>query len=65
MRTARIICAFILAALLCAATCAATAEAAVPFVRIDRDDPQAWRRELDNVRFLKTDLFAFQKVKAK
>ena len=59
MKTARNLCTFILAALLCAAACAATAEAAVPFIRIDRDDPLAWQGELDNVRLLKDDLFAF------
>jgi len=65
MKTARNLCVLILAALLCAAACAALAEAAVPFIRIDRDDPQAWQGELDNVRLLKDDLFAFQEVKAK
>lgn len=32
--------------------CAATAAQAEVFIRVDRDDPEAWRRELDNVRFL-------------
>ena len=31
--------------------CALAAQAEV-FIRVDRDDPEAWRRELDNVRFL-------------
>ena len=43
MRTARSICAFILAALLFTAACAAMAEAATPFIRVDRDDPDAWQ----------------------
>ena len=65
MRITRSICALILAVLLCAAACAAMAEATVPFIRMDRDDPEAWQGELDNVRLLKDDLFAFQEVKAK
>ena len=46
---------------------AASAESAVtvPFLRMDRDDPEAWRGELDNVRLLKGDLFEYQSVSAK
>ena len=32
--------------------CAAAAAQAEVFIRVDRDDPEAWRGELDNVRFL-------------
>ena len=32
--------------------CTACGEAAVPFVRIDRDKLNAWKDELDNVRLL-------------
>lgn len=65
MGTMRNIYVILLAALLCAAVCAASVKATVPFIRMDRDDPEAWRGELDNVRFLKDDLFTFQEVKSK
>lgn len=52
--------------LLCAVVCAAVAaEAAIPFIRIDTDNPEAWREELDNVRFVKDGLYVLKKVKAK
>jgi len=51
--------------LLCVAACAAAVETSVPFIRLDRDSPDAWRGELNNVRFLKEDLFAFREAKAK
>ena len=38
-----------------AAGCASHAPAEETFIRIDRDDPEAWERELDNVRFLQEE----------
>jgi len=62
---AKKICAFLLAALLCATACAAAAEPSVPFIRMDRDNPDAWLEKLDNVRFVKDSLFAFRNVNQK
>ena len=45
--------------------CAAAAEPSVPFIRMDRDNPDAWLEELDNVRFVKDSLFAFRNVNQK
>jgi hypothetical protein len=59
---AKKICAFLLAALLCATACAAAAEPSVPFIRMDRDNPDAWLEELDNVRFVKDSLYVFRNV---
>lgn len=36
-----------------------------PFIRMDRDEPEAWKRELDNVRFIKGNLYSLQKTNAK
>ena len=36
-----------------------------PFIRIDRDDPNAWKEDLDNVRFEKKGLYKFGETKAK
>ena len=45
--------------------CAAAAEPSVPFIRMDRDNPDAWLEKLDNVRFVKDSLFAFRNVNQK
>ena len=65
IRQAKKICAFFLAALLCAAACTTAAEPSVPFIRMDRDNPDAWLEELDNVRFVKDSLFVFRNVNQK
>lgn len=31
-----------------------------PFIRIDRDDPQAYDRELENLRIITGDMYAFK-----
>ena len=36
-----------------------------PFIRMDRDDPDAWQRELDNVRLLTDHLYEYGPVKSK
>lgn len=36
-----------------------------PFIRMDRDSIGAWKRELDNVRFIKKGLYKFNKTNAK
>ena len=40
-------------------------EITAPFMRMDRDDPEAWKGELDQVRFLKGDLFEFGEANEK
>jgi hypothetical protein len=45
--------------------CTACGEAAVPFVRIDRDKLNAWKDELDNVRLLADQRYKFKKVNPK
>ena len=62
---AKKICAFLFAVLLCATASAAAAESSVPFIRMDRDNPDAWLEELDNVRFVKDSLFVFRNVNQK
>ena len=42
----------LLACLMIIASCAAASAQGDVFIRIDRDDPEAWQRPLDNVRFL-------------
>ncbi|MBQ9384309.1 MAG: hypothetical protein IJT87_08735 [Ruminiclostridium sp.] len=65
MKTARRICAFIIVVIMCAVGCACAPETTVPFIRMDRDDPEAWKGDLDNVRLLSGDLFTLREVKAK
>ena len=48
---------------LCLACC--VAEINPPFLRIDRDDPEAWQGELDNVRLVKDGMYHLGKVKKK
>ena len=43
----------------------AAAATTVPFVRMDRDDPEAWKGELDNVRLVKAGLYQFGPVNEK
>ena len=40
----------LLAAMLLSMPCAAYGEAGVPFIRLDKDDPDYWQGELSNVR---------------
>ena len=42
----------LLACLMIIASCAAVSAQGDVFIRVDRDDPEAWQRPLDNVRFL-------------
>lgn len=42
----------LLACLMIIASCAAASAQGDVFIRVDRDDPEAWQRPLDNVRFL-------------
>ena len=37
----------------------------VPFIRMDKDDPNAWKGTLDNVRLLKGNLFEYGPVNEK
>ena len=53
-RTAAVLLLILMTAVL-AAGCASGAPAEETFIRIDRDDPEAWTRELDNVRFLQEE----------
>ena len=47
------------------AACAGPKEAPIPSVRMDRDDPEAWKRELDNVRMITKGHYEFGPVKEK
>ena len=42
----------LLVSLLLSIPCAAYGEAAVPFIRLDKDDPDYWQGELSNVRLI-------------
>ena len=46
-------------------SCAKQKEAPLPSVRMDRDDPDSWKRELDNVRLITKDRYEFGEVKEK
>ena len=55
----------LLVSFLFSAACTACGEAAVSFIRIDRDNPNAWKGELGNVRLLADQLYKFKKVSSK
>ena len=55
----------LLAALLLQAAGPAAAKTAVPFVRFDRDDPDAWKGSLDNLRILKKSKYKLRRVSVK
>ena len=59
--------ALILVVVLFAAGCAVAEQDAAfkPFRRMDRDKPDAWKSELENVRFEKEGLYQFKKVSKK
>ena len=58
-----ILCLFV--SFLFSAACTACGEAAEPFVRIDRDNLNAWKGKLANVRLLTDHLYKFKKVSSK
>ncbi len=47
----------LLVSLLLSIPCAAYGEAAVPFIRLDKDDPDYWQGELSNVRLIAGQLY--------
>ena len=55
MRKLRRIAVLVLAVILLAACSGQAKNSTDTFIRIDRDDPEAWTRELDNVRFLQEE----------
>ena len=54
----------LLAAMLLSMPCAAYGEAGVPFIRLDKDDPDYWQGELSNVRLLAGELYELQEMDA-
>lgn len=52
MKSCLLLITFLLIAFLLMCTQAMASQNDTPFLRIDRDDPQAWKGELDNVRLL-------------
>ena len=54
----------LLAAMLLSMPCAAYGEAGVPFIRLDKDDPDYWQGELSNVRLLAGQLYELQEMDA-
>ena len=54
----------LLVSLLLSIPCAAYGEAAVPFIRLDKDDPDYWQGELSNVRLIAGQLYELQEMDA-
>ena len=55
----------LLALILSAITPAWASQNDTPFIRMDRDDPGAWTRDLDNVRLITGNLYEFKPVNEK
>ena len=52
----------LLVSLLLAMTCVVYGESTLPFIRIDKDDPDYWQGELSNVRLIAGQLYEFQEM---
>ena len=62
------LCVALISITIAACSFAAYAEDAVgfePFIRVDRDDPNAYDRELENLRFITGDMYEFQELDEK
>ena len=54
----------LLVSLLLSMPCIAYGETTLPFIRIDRDNPDYWKGELDNLRLIAGQLYEFQEMDA-
>ena len=54
----------LLVSLLLSMPCIAYGETTLPFIRIDKDDPDYWQGELSNVRLLAGQLYELQEMDA-
>ena len=54
----------LLVSLLLSMPCIAYGETTLPFIRIDRDKPDYWKGELDNLRLIAGQLYEFQEMDA-